>query len=131
MPKMICAVDRTIATTLGYVIEFKKGEPVHVPDRLVAQLMEAGVYPVDGEETKVAAITEEPLTAKQLEPHDAEERQRRIIAMIKSLFADNKLVFTAGGKPSPAPLSKALGFPIDAGERDIAWEACKGEIGLP
>jgi hypothetical protein len=32
-------------------------------------------------------------------------------------------MFTAGGKPNPTQLGKAVGFRIDAAERDEAWKA--------
>ncbi len=125
MPMMVCAADRTVATTLGYVFDFKKNEPLHVPAIAVKSVMEAGVFPAEGEEQKVAEATSEQPTDKQLEPSDIDVRQAAIREAIGSLHESGQLVFTAGGKPNPAQISRVVKFQVGADERDAAWEAIK------
>lgn len=128
MPLMKCAVDRTIETTLGYVFEFKKNEPLEVPPHVVAALMERGAFPAEGEEEDAAAATEVPPTDKQLEPADIEIRRGKIIEAMLTLFAKNELLFTATGKPNPAQLSGKVGFRVGADERDAAWTVVQPQV---
>lgn len=128
MPMMVCAIDRTIETTLGYAFEFKKGVPLHVPPRAVKAVMERGAVPVEGEQDAVAEATAVPLTDMQREPTDPEERVMRIAEAIVALHKSGELTYTAVGKPSHNQLSRHLKFRVDAAERDAAWDLSRTEV---
>jgi hypothetical protein len=119
MPMMVCAVDRNFATTLGYAFDFKKGVPQFVPPRAVSAVMEQGVFPADGEEDAVAAATEDEQAKPKFEPTDYEERLALLRAAYLPHAEAGTVQYTAGGKVSPAWLSKLVEFRVDAAERDV------------
>jgi hypothetical protein len=129
MPKMTCATDRVIETTLGHVFQFKKGVPLHVPRHCVAAVMEKGAYPADEEsKAETTEVTETAKTKTQLEPTDLDERHELLVKAIRDLHEKGELVMTAGNKPNPQQLMKATGLRIDAAERDAAWDVVKAAL---
>jgi hypothetical protein len=117
--KFIMHRDRTVASTLGHAIEFKKGVPTHVPPALIRQVLEVGGEPA--EELKEDPRDEKPAGGKQ-EPGDPGEREQQILEAIEMLVTENKREnFTAGGVPHNKALTALLGWAPDAKERDALW----------
>ena len=114
--------DRTVVSTLGHSVEFKKGAPTHVPPALIAEVLAAGGITKD-------EIPEDE-AKKTLEPTDPNERAELIQEAIKIVVERaNRDDFTATGAPSPKVLSTELGWPISAKERDLQWAAYQASQG--
>jgi hypothetical protein len=119
--KFIMRRDRTVASTLGHAIEFKKGVPTHVPPALIKQVLEVGGEPADAEELKDDPRDEKPAGGKT-EPGDPDEREKQILEAMELIVTEGKREsFTAGGAPHNKALTALLGWAPDAKERDAAW----------
>lgn len=106
--------DRTVASTLGHSIEFKKGVPTHVPPAMYDLVQQHGAVP--DEEIP------EPEETKTLVPTDPVERTGLIQAAIEIIATRNRSEdFTANGAPHAKVLTAELGWPVDARERDLEW----------
>lgn len=107
--------DRTIASTCGLSICFKKGEFQLVPPDMYAEVIAAGG--VSEEE-----FPEDEAPAPVATPASAAAREEAIFAAYDRLvLRKSRGDFTAGGSPHPAALSKETGWPVDAKERDTTW----------
>jgi hypothetical protein len=119
--KFIMHRDRTVASVLGHSIEFKKGQPTHVPPALIKQVLEVGGEPADAAELKDDPRDEKPAGGKP-EPGDPDEREKQILEAMELLVTENKREnFTAGGAPHNKALTALLGWAPDAKERDAVW----------
>lgn len=106
--------DRTVATSKGHSIEFKKGVPTHVPYECREEVMAVGAVP-EGE-------IDEALTPKPETPV-GEDREAIVMAAIEAIvLRNNPKEFTAGGAPHIKTLERELGFDIDVHERDALWD---------
>jgi hypothetical protein len=117
--KFVMHRDRTVPSTLGHVIEFKKGVPMHVPPALHRLVLEAGGEP----EEELKEDPRDPKTPTgKVEPGDPQEREKQILDAMEMLATENKREnFTAGGAPHNKALTALLGWAPDAKERDTLW----------
>ncbi len=106
--------NHTLISVLGHAIEFKKGEPTHVPKELYAAVQAIGAVPEDEiTETKVA---------DSKEPADPAERKSAIFAGFEQLIlAGKRESFTGTGVPHVKALAAQIGFIVDGHERDELW----------
>ena len=58
MPMMKSPFDQVVPSLFGHRLVFKANEPLHVPDRCVAECMQRGVMATDEEALKVVAPEE-------------------------------------------------------------------------
>jgi len=107
--------NRTIASTCGLSIEFKKGEPALVPLAMYAEVIAAGGVSED-------EIPEDELPEKKATPEALSERKAALMAAFKKIATRNDShEFTAGGMPHLAVIQGETGWRVDAKERDAAW----------
>lgn len=113
--KFVMMRDRTIASVTGHAVEFKKGEPTHVPPALYKEVLAAGGVPEE-------ELPDEDTRGKTVEPTDAAERSGLIAEAIRILVdRARRDDFGATGSPTVKALANELGWPVNAQERDIAW----------
>jgi hypothetical protein len=113
--KFMLSRNRTIASTCGISIEFKKGELHLVPPAMYAEVIAAGGVP-EGE------LTEDELPEGAATPEALAEREAAMIAAFEKIVLRNERgEFTAGGMPHSAVLARELGWAVQAKERDAAW----------
>ena len=102
----------------GHMINFKKGEPVHVPPELVKGAIAMGAEPVDGDADrffKEQAAEPTPLTA--------DEKAALMKEAFEIIYAENSAGdFDGAGKPSVEALKRHLDFPFSKKERDTQWQ---------
>jgi hypothetical protein len=119
--KFVMNRDRTVPSTLGHVIEFKKDIPTHVPKALHQMVMEAGAVPEE-------ELEDDPRDAKSPKgataPEDGDERKSQILTAMELIADENKAEsFSAGGVPSAKALQAALGWKVTEQERKELWVA--------
>jgi hypothetical protein len=106
--------DKTVTSTLGHTVEFKKGELVHVPKEMWNEAVAVGAIPeneLPDEETKKA---DQVLSA--------DERKKLVFTAFTKLVEKNEREsFTGNGAPHNKAVAETTGFPIDAKERDRLW----------
>lgn len=108
-----------LASTLGHVITFKKGEPTRVPDILVKSVLEIGGEFV-GDKEEVFKEDEDAPT----QPVNPIERNEKIRVVVDKIYEDNERDdFTATGNPTVQAVSDRVGFKIDKAELGIALKA--------
>lgn len=112
--------DKVVRTLSGHSIEFKKGEPTHVPVSAYKDALAAG-----GEAQEDIPDDEE---VAEKEPADPKKRRQLIVDSLTAMKTEGKRDdFTASGTPNLTALNTRLGFRIDAAERDDVWgEVVKG-----
>jgi hypothetical protein len=106
--------DRIVVSTSGHAIEFKKGEPTHVPPEMYDLVQEQG------------AVTEEDIVSSAppagTAPTSESDRQEMLLMAIETIVTRNRREdFTASGAPHGKALFAELGWKIDNRERDAAW----------
>lgn len=107
--------DRTIASTCGIAIEFKKGEYHLVPPAMYAEVIAAGGVSEN-------EIPEDELPKKADTPAALAEREAAIFKAFETITLRNtREDFTAGGMPHNAVLARETGWAVNAKERDAAW----------
>lgn len=107
--------NRTIASTCGISIEFKKGEFHLVPPAMYAEVIAAGG--VSEEEM----LDDEPVKTPSA-PELAAEREAAIFKAFETTVLKNlPTEFTAGGMPHVGIVSTLTGWPVQAKERDTLW----------
>jgi hypothetical protein len=112
--KFVMLRDRTVVSTLGHAIEFKKSVPTFVPPALYAEVLAQGGVPEE-------ELPEED-ASKVVEPAEPHVRSEKIQAAIAALVERGKREdFTANGSPHPKALSTELGWPVASKERDAEW----------
>lgn len=113
--KFMMSRNRTIASTCGISIEFKKGVLQLVPPAMYQEVLAAGGVPE-------SEIPEEDLPKGPETPAEAEERKQAMFAAFeKIVLRGDREEFTAGGAPHNAVLARELGWSVQAKERDAAW----------
>lgn len=113
--KFVMHRDRTIASTCGLSVEFKKGVPTHVPPGMYQDVLAAGGIPEE-------EIPENEMPKGKPTPEQLAEREQAMFAAFKKIVDGNQREdFTAGGVPTQAALSRELGWTAQAKERDAAW----------
>lgn len=113
--KFMLQRNRTIASTCGISIEFKKGEFHLVPPAMYAEVIAAGGVPEN-------EIPEDELPKKADTPEATAEREAAMLAAFTKIATrNNRNDFTAGGMPHLSVLGKELSFEVTAKERDATW----------
>lgn len=107
--------NRTIASTCGLSIEFKKGELTLVPPAMFAEVIAAGGVPEN-------ELSDDELPAKPNSPVDPAEREAALFKAFDAIVKrGTREEFTAGGVPHGAVLTRELGWQAPTKERDAAW----------
>ena len=113
--RFMLARNKTVVSTCGISIEFKKGELHLVPPAMYAEVIAVGGIPeneIDEAEMPPALPTPEQLL----------DREAEMMKVFKAIVIRNdRNDFTAGGTPHAAVLSRELGWSVQAKERDAAW----------
>lgn len=113
--KFMLSRDRTIASTCGLAIEFKKGELHLVPPAMYAEVIAAGGVPE-------SELADDELPQKAATPEALEDRKAKIFAAFDVIAKRNaREDFTAGGMPHNAVLARETGWAVAAKERDATW----------
>lgn len=114
--KFVMPRDRIVASVKGHAIQFRKGEPTHVPPELYDEVSAAGGVPEE-------PLPEEVIDpARVVEPSDSVARQIALFDAFEVIvLRARREDFTAGGMPHIAVVSSQLGWPVSAKERDLAW----------
>ena len=109
-----------LASTLGHVISFFKGEPVAVPRILMRDAINMGAVPFD----KKINVEEELVETRPSQPVDPAERLDDIAVVIEAMVDDNiREDFTAAGTPNINRVSARVGYKADRTEVLAAWSA--------
>ena len=120
--KFILHRDRTVPTTRGHFIEFKKGEPTYVPPDCYDEVIAVGAVP---EEELV-----EPEQPADSEPTDPVARRSALFDAFDAIvLRNNTNDFTAGGVPGAKAVTAVLGWAPDNKERTDAWNKYREEKG--
>jgi len=113
--KFALSRNRTISSTCGLSIEFKKGELTLVPPAMYAEVIAAGGVP----ETE---LEEDDLPTSGPTPEELAEREAEMFAAFEAIvLRGSRDDFTAGGMPHNSVLARELGWSTQAKERDAAW----------
>lgn len=107
--------NRTIASTCGLSIEFKKGELHLVPPAMFAEVIAAGGVPEN-------ELSEDELPKKTDTPEALAEREAAVFAAFdKIVLRNTREDFTAGNVPHATVLAREVGWAVTAKERDLFW----------
>lgn len=113
--KFMLPRNRTIASTCGLSIEFKKGELHLVPPAMYAEVIAAGGVPE-------SELAEDELPTKAATPEALADRKAAIFKAFDVIVKRNtREDFTAGGMPHNAVLARETGWAVAAKERDSTW----------
>lgn len=113
--KFVLNRNKVISSTLGHSIEFKKGEPTHVPKEMWNDVIAVGAVP----ESEIEEVVE-----KKAPVLTGEERKEVVFAAFTVLVEKNEReAFTGNGAPHIRAVSDITGFAVDAKERDTLWTA--------
>jgi len=111
--KFVLNRNKVVTSTLGHAIEFKKGEPTHVPKEMWNDVIAVGAVPED----EIEEVIE-----KKAPVLTGEERKEMIFAAFTVLVEKNEReAFTGNGSPHIRAVADVTGFPVDAKERDTLW----------
>ena len=114
--KFVMPRNRTIASTCGLSIEFKKGELTLVPPAMYNEVLAAGGVPEH-------ELAEDELPKGKMAPEAVAEREQQMLDAFALLVEANESTdFTAGGTPALPALSRVLGWTPTAKDRDTAWQ---------
>lgn len=103
-----------LASTLGHVLVFKKGEEIEVPDIIVREAIDIGAEFVEKEARD--EVFKEPEGPPKT-PVVPAERQDAILAAISAIEESNdRDDFTATGNPTMKAVERETGFKVDKGE---------------
>jgi hypothetical protein len=123
--------DQVIGSTSGHSIRFEKGKPTHVPRVMHEEVLNKGCVQCDGDAAPLPVDETDALPEKPkvlLAPDDADERAEAIKAVMEQVRDRNSSAdFTAGGVPSAAALTAALGWKVDAKEIRPLWNRMKSD----
>jgi len=116
--KFISNKDQIIRTRVGHSIEFKKGEPTHVPPEAWAEVQARGVIPEED--------LPEPDISNKNEPDDPMQRKKVLMDAFEAIVLEgNRDDFMATGRPTLPSVFNRVKFKIDAKERDSLWDEYK------
>ena len=120
--EMIALRNITLRSLQGISVRFEKNKPVAVPEQCIAEAMALGAVPV------TAADLEKPEPLFTPEPVGL-AREEAFQTAIEMLVEENsRTKFTAGGKPTKAAMTSALGFEIDNREINAEWAKYKEQL---
>jgi hypothetical protein len=107
--------NRTVSSTCGISIEFKKGELHLVPPAMFEEVLAKGGVPE-------SELEEDDLPKSKTSPEAIAERRDAIFKAFKVIILRNdRSDFTAGGAPHVSVLARETGWSVDARERDTLW----------
>jgi hypothetical protein len=115
----IMSRDRTVVSKFGRAFEFKKHEPLHVPEMCWPEVEAAGGAP----ETELP----EDENAVEKAPQGAARTKVLVESIRKMVMKGERNDFTGTGAPNAAVLSALAGFTVDAKERDSAWALAQND----
>jgi len=120
--KMTLNRNYTLVTRFGHTIRFEKDVPQDVPLILVAEAMQIGALPSDGE------VPLEPEAQKRYIPQSQPERDEAIRKAMTEIVSKNVTTeFTTAGIPHSKAIGALVGFEVTARERDRNWQAMQEE----
>lgn len=113
--KFVLHRDRTIASTCGLAIEFKKGVPHFVPPQMYAEVIAIGGVPEE-------EIPDDQMPASPPTPEQLAEREKAMFTAFDTIIRRaTREDFTAGGVPSNTVLSREVGWSVQPKEAKAAW----------
>lgn len=109
---MVLNRNYTLHTQFGHTIQFKKGEPTHVPPICRSAALAVGALPPDGSDPNILGDDD-----IKKAPVDPAERNKLIMTAIELLVEKNERTdFAASGSPHPKAVSREVGFNVDSKE---------------
>lgn len=98
-------------------IRFEKGVPQSVPPIMHKEVIEKGILPLDAESIDSVKVMDTPDVKLNLPPEDGDERNARILEVMKAIIQrNNPLDFGGGGAPSTVAVGNATGWRVDQKE---------------
>lgn len=120
MPNYTLSRTHVLVTLSGRAIEFKKGQPTHVPQECVRDAVAIGAVPSDGSD--VAKVFEADEDSLPKAPTNPAERQEKIMNSMRLLIERNdRDDFSASGLPNLKVLERMLGWKVDKKELHAVW----------
>lgn len=121
--------DRTVTTTKGHTIQFKKGEAQLIPVIVLEDCLQAGAIPTAEEAGQEAADHLPTAVPALADAPSGADRADKIIAAMKGMYHRNaRDDFTGQGRPDVRVLARELGFAVDARERDELWLQIEADL---
>lgn len=123
--EMVMQQNRTLRTTRGHTIRFRKNEPRTIPREVMDEAMRFGAVP-----TEEANVPSEPDPTPDTGPTTVEERRQVIKDGIRKLRErKGRQDFNASGRPTMDKLREVTGLSdMHAQERDAAHDELKAEL---
>jgi hypothetical protein len=122
MPTFVLNRNYTLQSTYGHIINFKKGEPTHVPPLLVKECVQIGAEQTDG----VPDVLGDEKEAVQL---TLSERQELLKEAFKDIVSKNDPEdFSAQGAPRVDAVEKSLNMKFTRAEILEAWQVFKASL---
>lgn len=120
MPKYVLGRTYTLAGN-GFIIDFKKGQPVHVPPEMEVEAVKIGAEPVDGNKPdmlpKEEAVKEVP---------EGTDRKTLMFAAFEEIVKGGvRESFTGQGIPTVKSVEKVVGFDTTKQEIDTLFREFK------
>jgi hypothetical protein len=113
--KFVLNRSRVISSVFGHAIQFEKGVPTLVPPAMYPEVIAAGGVPE-------SELTEDELPKAPATPEQLADREAALYKVFAEFKQRNRREdFTAGGAPKGDLLTAALGWTVQAKERDAAW----------
>ena len=115
--KFVLNRNKTVASITGHSVQFVKGEPIHVPPAMYAEVSAIGAVP----EEEIDLEPKKDPNEKE-EPTDPQARRDEVYAAFERIALRGKREdFTAGGAPHGTALMAVLGWKLPNKERDQLW----------
>lgn len=110
--------DKTVSSTKGHTIEFKKGVATHVPREMWAEVQAIGALP-----SEEIVEEEKPAGGRPGDPATAKEDIFKAFEQL--VVHGERESFSANGAPHRKAIEKILGWDVDTKERDALWQEFK------
>ena len=119
MPNFTLNRNYVLRSLSGRSYEFRKGEPLNIPEQAVREAVAVGATPSDGSDPNVLVDEKVDKT-----PQDPTTRRNDIMAaMLKLINKSDRTDFTAGGTPHPDAITKIVGYGVQGSEIQVVWNA--------
>lgn len=113
--KFVMARDRTIVSTCGLSVAYKKGEPALTPPAMYAEVIAAGGVPEE-------EIPEGEMPPARPTPDQLAEREKQMLqafdVIVRRAVRED---FTAGGVPHVTVVAAEVGWTVQPKEVKAAW----------